>query len=60
MNGCMSKQPCHHSCHHSLGDAELAKKAIMTRKAEKAAMPRNAAIMSLCWQLATHVVMAQK
>jgi len=26
----------------------------MTRKAEKAAMPRNAAIMSLCWQLATH------
>jgi len=25
----------------------------VTRKAKKATMPRNAAIVSLCWQLAT-------
>jgi len=29
-------------------------KAIVTRKAKKAIMPRGAMVMSLCWQLATH------
>jgi len=28
-------------------------KAVLNGKAKKAIVPRNAAIMSLCWQLAT-------